>query len=90
MFSVIHWGINADETYSKWLYDENKYQTACTWIEWLVSWFINSVQLKNIWKLQIHGFPWFVVATLGLIIAYGKNFSEMTQYGLVVLNLGKF
>ncbi|CCD64557.1 Phosphatidic acid phosphatase type 2/haloperoxidase domain-containing protein [Caenorhabditis elegans] len=73
MERLIHWGINADETYSKWLYDENKYQTACTWIEWL-----------------IHGFPWFVVATLGLIIAYGKNFSEMTQYGLVVLNLGLY
>ncbi|KAF1748070.1 hypothetical protein GCK72_024537 [Caenorhabditis remanei] len=73
MERLIHWGIGADEKYSKLLYEKNKYETACTWIEWL-----------------IHGFPWFVVAALGLIVAYGKNFDEMTQYGLVVLNIGLY
>uniref|UniRef100_A0A1I7TJB4 AcidPPc domain-containing protein n=1 Tax=Caenorhabditis tropicalis TaxID=1561998 RepID=A0A1I7TJB4_9PELO len=39
---------------------------------------------------SIHGFPWFVVATLALIVAYGKNFDESTQYQLVVLNIGLY
>ncbi|EGT43260.1 hypothetical protein CAEBREN_04092 [Caenorhabditis brenneri] len=73
MERLIHWGIDADEKYSKLLYDKNKYQTACQWIEWM-----------------IHGFPWFVVATLALIVSYGKDFDERTQYGLVILNIGLY
>ncbi|CAI2357211.1 unnamed protein product [Caenorhabditis sp. 36 PRJEB53466] len=73
MERLIHWGLEADKTYSKLLYDRNKYQTTCNWIEWL-----------------IHGFPWFVFASLALIVAYGKDFSETTQYGLVVLNIGLY
>uniref|UniRef100_A0A8R1IE91 AcidPPc domain-containing protein n=1 Tax=Caenorhabditis japonica TaxID=281687 RepID=A0A8R1IE91_CAEJA len=75
MNSVIHWGEEADIKYSRILYEKNEYQTACTWIEWL-----------------IHGFPWFVFATLALIVAYGKDFSDSTQtfFDLIVIAIIKF
>ncbi|PIC18651.1 hypothetical protein B9Z55_024468 [Caenorhabditis nigoni] len=73
MERLIYWGTEADEKFSRLLYDKNKYQTACQWIEWL-----------------IHGFPWFIFATLALIISYGKNFDPITQYGFVILNIGLY
>ncbi|CAI5454986.1 unnamed protein product [Caenorhabditis angaria] len=44
-----------------------------------------------IWiEWMVHGFPWFVCSSLFLIIAYGREWEESTQFGYLLLNFGLY